>query len=314
MSLILILLFFFNHVLGEGSAAVLLITLVFFFSSSSEADLRVGEVQWGDSGVYTCKVVISDDLEGQNEASVELLVLGKLRWFWTFWTSRSTAAQEKKVGALSCGRRCDSGMQDISSLQIKDFFSRRAAVVNGWCSSPMIPTSQVHWLQTINCIHSNYSFIVLESNGCRKSATWKWIDDVTFSGLSPFVCVHLFYASWGRCEEGKTENGPCNLQCRCTCLMLPWLWLGVCALSWCSDLLWRWTFIWLAHWELMHAHRRRSCYVSNHVYTHLVQMLVRTPQKKEFEYHSRQITSFHALVCFVACRWCKAACEALVSP
>ncbi|XP_076587290.1 immunoglobulin-like domain-containing receptor 2 isoform X1 [Chaetodon auriga] len=42
----------------------------------NKADLRIGEVQWGDSGVYMCKVVISDDLEGQNEASVELLVLG----------------------------------------------------------------------------------------------------------------------------------------------------------------------------------------------------------------------------------------------
>ncbi|XP_042349109.1 immunoglobulin-like domain-containing receptor 2 [Plectropomus leopardus] len=41
----------------------------------NKADLRIGEVQWGDSGVYICKVVISDDLEGQNEASVELLVL-----------------------------------------------------------------------------------------------------------------------------------------------------------------------------------------------------------------------------------------------
>ncbi|XP_072321314.1 uncharacterized protein [Eucyclogobius newberryi] len=42
----------------------------------NKADLRIGEVQWGDSGVYMCKVIISDDLEGQNEASVELLVLG----------------------------------------------------------------------------------------------------------------------------------------------------------------------------------------------------------------------------------------------
>lgn len=48
------------------------------FFCPSEADLRIGEVHWGDSGVYMCKVVISDDLEGQNEASVELLVLGKL--------------------------------------------------------------------------------------------------------------------------------------------------------------------------------------------------------------------------------------------
>uniref|UniRef100_A0A8C6WM20 Ig-like domain-containing protein n=1 Tax=Neogobius melanostomus TaxID=47308 RepID=A0A8C6WM20_9GOBI len=45
-------------------------------SITNKADLRIGEVQWGDSGVYICKVVISDDLEGQNEASVELLVLG----------------------------------------------------------------------------------------------------------------------------------------------------------------------------------------------------------------------------------------------
>lgn len=49
-----------------------------FFFPPAAADLRIGEVQWGDSGVYICKVVIADDLEGQNEASVELLVLGKL--------------------------------------------------------------------------------------------------------------------------------------------------------------------------------------------------------------------------------------------
>ncbi|XP_019898071.2 immunoglobulin-like domain-containing receptor 2 isoform X2 [Esox lucius] len=43
----------------------------------NKADLRIGELHWGDSGVYFCKVVISDDLEGTNEAYVELLVLGK---------------------------------------------------------------------------------------------------------------------------------------------------------------------------------------------------------------------------------------------
>lgn len=59
--------------------------IIISFLCSSEADLRIGEVQWGDSGVYTCKVVISDDLEGQNEASVELLVLGKMWWFLTYW-------------------------------------------------------------------------------------------------------------------------------------------------------------------------------------------------------------------------------------
>uniref|UniRef100_A0A8B9HXA9 Immunoglobulin-like domain containing receptor 2 n=1 Tax=Astyanax mexicanus TaxID=7994 RepID=A0A8B9HXA9_ASTMX len=45
----------------------------------NKADLRIGELQWGDSGVYFCKVVISDDLEGKNEGQVELLVLGI--WF-----------------------------------------------------------------------------------------------------------------------------------------------------------------------------------------------------------------------------------------
>ncbi|XP_061743063.1 lipolysis-stimulated lipoprotein receptor-like [Nerophis ophidion] len=41
----------------------------------NKADLRIADVQWGDSGVYICQVVIADDLEGENEASVELLVL-----------------------------------------------------------------------------------------------------------------------------------------------------------------------------------------------------------------------------------------------
>ncbi|CAN9497506.1 unnamed protein product [Ophioblennius macclurei] len=43
----------------------------------NRADLRIGELQWGDSGVYFCKVVIADDLEGKNEAQMELLVLGR---------------------------------------------------------------------------------------------------------------------------------------------------------------------------------------------------------------------------------------------
>ncbi|XP_077100049.1 immunoglobulin-like domain-containing receptor 2, partial [Siphateles boraxobius] len=61
---------------GQGSS----ITLAEHYkgrdiSIINKADLRIGELQWGDSGVYFCKVVISDDLEGQNEAHVELLVL-----------------------------------------------------------------------------------------------------------------------------------------------------------------------------------------------------------------------------------------------
>ncbi|KAK9969471.1 hypothetical protein ABG768_027645 [Culter alburnus] len=43
----------------------------------NKADLHIGQLQWGDSGVYFCKVIISDDLEGKNEGQVELLVQGR---------------------------------------------------------------------------------------------------------------------------------------------------------------------------------------------------------------------------------------------
>ena len=33
---------------------------------------------WGDSGLYYCLIITPDDVEGKNEESVELLVLGKL--------------------------------------------------------------------------------------------------------------------------------------------------------------------------------------------------------------------------------------------
>ncbi|XP_057709208.1 immunoglobulin-like domain-containing receptor 2 isoform X4 [Corythoichthys intestinalis] len=41
----------------------------------NKADLRIGQVQWGDGGVYFCKVVVADDLDGKDEGQVELLVL-----------------------------------------------------------------------------------------------------------------------------------------------------------------------------------------------------------------------------------------------
>ncbi|XP_073702501.1 immunoglobulin-like domain-containing receptor 2 isoform X2 [Garra rufa] len=43
----------------------------------NKADLRIGQLQWGDSGVYFCRVIISDDVEGKNEGHVELLVQGR---------------------------------------------------------------------------------------------------------------------------------------------------------------------------------------------------------------------------------------------
>uniref|UniRef100_A0A8D1KLR2 Immunoglobulin like domain containing receptor 2 n=1 Tax=Sus scrofa TaxID=9823 RepID=A0A8D1KLR2_PIG len=40
-----------------------------------DADLQIGKLMWGDSGLYYCIITTPDDLEGKNEDSVELLVL-----------------------------------------------------------------------------------------------------------------------------------------------------------------------------------------------------------------------------------------------
>uniref|UniRef100_A0A8C2LVT2 Immunoglobulin-like domain containing receptor 2 n=1 Tax=Cricetulus griseus TaxID=10029 RepID=A0A8C2LVT2_CRIGR len=40
-----------------------------------DADLQIGKLLWGDSGLYYCIITTPDDLEGKNEDSVELLVL-----------------------------------------------------------------------------------------------------------------------------------------------------------------------------------------------------------------------------------------------
>ncbi|XP_069492072.1 immunoglobulin-like domain-containing receptor 2 isoform X2 [Ambystoma mexicanum] len=42
-----------------------------------DADLRFGKLQWGDSGMYHCHVIASDDPDGKNEGKIELLVMGK---------------------------------------------------------------------------------------------------------------------------------------------------------------------------------------------------------------------------------------------
>ncbi|XP_070620066.1 lipolysis-stimulated lipoprotein receptor isoform X3 [Erythrolamprus reginae] len=43
----------------------------------NDADLSIEQTAWGDSGVYYCTVTSSQDLQGNNEAYAELLVLGK---------------------------------------------------------------------------------------------------------------------------------------------------------------------------------------------------------------------------------------------
>ncbi|XP_062996623.1 lipolysis-stimulated lipoprotein receptor isoform X4 [Elgaria multicarinata webbii] len=44
---------------------------------TNNADLSIEQTAWGDSGVYYCIVTSSQDLQGNNEAYAELIVLGK---------------------------------------------------------------------------------------------------------------------------------------------------------------------------------------------------------------------------------------------
>lgn len=43
----------------------------------TDADLTFDQTAWGDSGVYYCSVVSAQDLQGNNEAYAELIVLGE---------------------------------------------------------------------------------------------------------------------------------------------------------------------------------------------------------------------------------------------
>ncbi|XP_033014062.1 LOW QUALITY PROTEIN: lipolysis-stimulated lipoprotein receptor [Lacerta agilis] len=44
---------------------------------TNNADLSIDQTAWGDSGVYYCTVTSNQDLQGNNEAYAELIVLGK---------------------------------------------------------------------------------------------------------------------------------------------------------------------------------------------------------------------------------------------
>lgn len=43
----------------------------------TDADLNIAQTAWGDSGIYICSVISSQDLTGNNEDFVELIVLGR---------------------------------------------------------------------------------------------------------------------------------------------------------------------------------------------------------------------------------------------
>ncbi|MBN3300406.1 LSR protein, partial [Amia calva] len=46
----------------------------------NNADLNFAQTAWGDSGVYVCSVVSTQDLTGNSEDYTELIVLGECTW------------------------------------------------------------------------------------------------------------------------------------------------------------------------------------------------------------------------------------------
>uniref|UniRef100_A0A8C4WQS0 Lipolysis stimulated lipoprotein receptor n=1 Tax=Gopherus evgoodei TaxID=1825980 RepID=A0A8C4WQS0_9SAUR len=52
---------------------------------TNNADLSIDQTAWGDSGVYYCTVTSSQDLQGNNEAYAELIVLGKNLFLFADW-------------------------------------------------------------------------------------------------------------------------------------------------------------------------------------------------------------------------------------
>jgi hypothetical protein len=59
---------------GSSTPSPVCLTL---FPPAPDADLTFEQTAWGDSGVYYCSVVSAQDLQGNNEAYAELIVLGE---------------------------------------------------------------------------------------------------------------------------------------------------------------------------------------------------------------------------------------------
>ncbi|XP_039737484.1 immunoglobulin-like domain-containing receptor 2 isoform X2 [Pteropus medius] len=64
-----------------------------------DADLQIGKLAWGDSGLYYCVITTPDDLEGKNEDSVELLVL---EWVFVGLVTLGVALFFVLVGVCWC--------------------------------------------------------------------------------------------------------------------------------------------------------------------------------------------------------------------
>lgn len=72
--------------------------------SPADADLSIDQTAWGDSGVYYCTVTSSQDLQGNNEAYAELIVLGK----WPGLGHKQVGSGMFYRGLGGCCRRWDA--------------------------------------------------------------------------------------------------------------------------------------------------------------------------------------------------------------
>lgn len=82
-----------RHLLSEGALTPSL--------SASDADLTFEQTAWGDSGVYYCSVVSAQDLQGNNEAYAELIVLGEWASLGGPWEGQGERALCPSVPSVS---------------------------------------------------------------------------------------------------------------------------------------------------------------------------------------------------------------------
>lgn len=170
------------------------------FRSCPEADLRIGELQWGDSGVYYCKVVIADDLEGPNEAQVELMVLGE-SWYTA---TGSNHVQEMYREQTQEGKACQVSALDaklafspnflFSSLKKPIWNSQQASLWNKACWNvakillSFTRKGEFHWFFKI-LYNSN---IILHHSKRSATLIWPFYLLSKMEGKPTYFCIECY--------------------------------------------------------------------------------------------------------------------------
>lgn len=85
-------------------------------SPVADADLTFDQTGWGDSGVYYCSVVSAQDLQGNNEAYAELIVLGEWAWALRAWEGGGNRDRGPFFSHLCMSAVCPPPSSSLSGL------------------------------------------------------------------------------------------------------------------------------------------------------------------------------------------------------